>query len=53
MGCRSLPYFTCSYFDDAQRLVNEICPGTGKPMPIEGSLKAMIDKQFADLPARI
>jgi type IV pilus assembly protein PilB len=36
----------------AQRLVSQICPGTGKPMPIEGSLKAMIDKQFADLPAQ-
>jgi type IV pilus assembly protein PilB len=34
----------------AQRLVRKICPGTGKPMPIEGSLKAMIDKQFEDLP---
>ncbi len=34
----------------AQRLVSQICPGTGKPMPIDGSLKAMIDKQFADLP---
>ena len=34
----------------AQRLVSQICPGTGKPMPIEGSLKTMIDKQFADLP---
>ena len=34
----------------AQRLVNQICPGTGKPMPMEGSLKAMVDKQFEDLP---
>jgi type IV pilus assembly protein PilB len=34
-----------------QRLVSQICPGTGKPMAIEGSLKTMIDKQFADLPA--
>ncbi len=33
----------------AQRLVSKIC-GEGNPMPVEGSLKAMIDKQFADLP---
>jgi type IV pilus assembly protein PilB len=33
-----------------QRLVRKICPGTGKPMPIEGSIKAMVEKQFADLP---
>jgi len=36
----------------AQRLVSQICPGTGKPMAIEGSLKTMIDKQFADLPEK-
>jgi type IV pilus assembly protein PilB len=35
----------------AQRLVSQICPGTGKPMTMEGSLKMMVDKQFADLPA--
>ena len=34
----------------AQRLVARICPGSGKPMPVEGSFKAMLDKQFADLP---
>lgn len=34
----------------AQRLVRQICPGTGKPLPIDGSIKIMIDKQFADLP---
>ncbi|MFH1454964.1 MAG: GspE/PulE family protein [bacterium] len=34
----------------AQRLVSQICPGTGKPLPLSGSLKAMMDKQFADLP---
>ncbi len=33
-----------------QRLVSQICPGTGKPIPMDGSLKAMVDKQFADLP---
>lgn len=34
----------------AQRLVARICPGGGNPIPVEGSLKAMIDKQFEDLP---
>lgn len=34
----------------AQRLVNQICPGTGKSMPVTGSLKMMVEKQFADLP---
>ena len=34
----------------AQRLISQICPGTGKPLPITGSLKAMIDKEFEDLP---
>jgi type IV pilus assembly protein PilB len=34
----------------AQRLVRKICPGTGKPRQIEGSIKAMIDNQFKDLP---
>ena len=33
-----------------QRLLRTICPGTGKPVPIEGSLKMMIDKEFEDLP---
>lgn len=33
-----------------QRLTRKICPGTGEPVPIEGSLRAMLDKQFADLP---
>ncbi|MFT5180058.1 MAG: type IV pilus assembly protein PilB [Candidatus Paceibacteria bacterium] len=35
----------------AQRLVRKICPGSGTPQAIDGSIKAMIDKQFADLPA--
>ena len=35
----------------AQRLVSLLVPGGGKPMPVEGSIKMMIDKQFADLPA--
>ena len=34
----------------AQRLVNQICPETGNPLPVDGSLKMMIEKQFADLP---
>lgn len=34
----------------AQRLARSFCPGAGKPMPIDGSIKMMIDKQFADLP---
>ena len=36
----------------AQRLVSQICPGTGKPMPIEGSIKTMLDKEFEDLPEK-
>ena len=27
-----------------------LCPDGGKAIPVEGSIKAMIDKQFADLP---
>ncbi|MBU6390385.1 Flp pilus assembly complex ATPase component TadA [Patescibacteria group bacterium] len=34
----------------AQRLVKIICPGSGKAVPVEGSLKAIIERQFADLP---
>jgi type IV pilus assembly protein PilB len=34
----------------AQRLVGTLPSGSGKPMPVEGSIKVMIDKQFADLP---
>jgi type IV pilus assembly protein PilB len=34
----------------AQRLVRKICPEGRVPIPVEGSLKIMIDKQFADLP---
>jgi len=34
----------------AQRLVAKLCPGGGKPLSIEGSIQAMIDKQFSDLP---
>lgn len=34
----------------AQRLTRLICPGSGVATPVEGSIKAMIDKQFEDLP---
>lgn len=34
----------------AQRLVSALCPGAGKPLPIEGSIGVMLEKQFADLP---
>jgi type IV pilus assembly protein PilB len=35
----------------AQRLVRKLCPGGGKPIPVEDSIKLMFDKQFEDLPA--
>lgn len=35
----------------AQRLVRKLAPGGGKPIPVEDSIKIMIDKQFEDLPA--
>ncbi len=34
----------------AQRLVRKLCPDGGKPLPVEGSIKVMFDKQFEDLP---
>ena len=34
----------------AQRLVSKLCQDGGKPLPVEGSIKIMIDKQFEDLP---
>ena len=34
-----------------QRLVRKLCPGAGKPFPVEGGLKIFLDRQFADLPA--
>lgn len=36
----------------AQRLAVGLCPGTGSPLPIQGSLKMMIDNQFSDLPQK-
>jgi len=35
----------------AQRLVRQICPEGAKPLPIEGSIKIMVEKEFADLEA--
>jgi len=35
----------------AQRLVRKRCPDAGKPLPVEGSIKAIVEKQFADVPA--
>ncbi|MDP3726513.1 MAG: ATPase, T2SS/T4P/T4SS family [bacterium] len=34
----------------AQRLVKVICPDSKKPIPIDGSIKVMIEKLFEDLP---
>jgi type II secretory ATPase GspE/PulE/Tfp pilus assembly ATPase PilB-like protein len=34
----------------AQRLVRKISPDGGRAMPVDGSLKLMVDRQFADLP---
>lgn len=36
----------------AQRLALKLCPESGEPVPIEGSMKVMIDKQFEDLPEK-
>lgn len=35
----------------AQRLVKTLCPGGGKKVPVEGSMKVMMTDQFKDLPA--
>jgi len=37
----------------AQRLVRKLCPGGGKPIPVEDSLRIMFEKEFADLPPEI
>jgi type IV pilus assembly protein PilB len=34
----------------AQRLVSLLCPGGGKPLSVEGSIKLLIEREFADLP---
>lgn len=36
-----------------QRLVSALCPNSGKPVPVEGSLKMMLEKQFSDLPEEV
>jgi type IV pilus assembly protein PilB len=36
----------------AQRLVRKLGPGAGRVLPINESLKLMLDKQFADLPEK-
>jgi type IV pilus assembly protein PilB len=33
-----------------QRLVGVLCPNSGEPIPVDGSMKAMVEKQFTDLP---
>lgn len=35
----------------AQRLVRRICEGSGRKMPVAGSIQKMLDERFADLPA--
>ena len=34
----------------AQRLVGTLCPGGGEPVKVDGSVKALIDRNFLDLP---
>lgn len=36
----------------AQRLVSVLCPGGGKPLPVEGSIKLLVDREFSDLPEK-
>ena len=36
----------------AQRLVRRICPNSGKKVPVSGSIKKLIDSEFADLPEK-
>ena len=35
----------------AQRLVTRLCSDGGEAVPVDGSIKVMIEKEFADLPA--
>jgi len=37
----------------AQRLVRQKCPGAGTPVPVEGSIKMMIEKEFESVPEKI
>ena len=34
----------------AQRLVRTICPESRSPIPVDGSIRAMLEKQFSNLP---
>jgi len=36
----------------AQRLTKRLCPDTGKPIPVEGSIKQIIDKTFETAPEK-
>lgn len=36
----------------AQRLVRTLCPGAGKPVPVDGAIQIMVEKQFSDLPPK-
>ncbi len=36
----------------AQRLALGLCPGAGEVVPVEGSLKVMVEKQFSTLPQK-
>lgn len=35
-----------------QRLVRKLCPGAGKSFPIDDSMKALLDRDFSDLPEK-
>ena len=35
-----------------QRLVRKLCDGAGKPFPISDSIKAFLDREFADVPEK-
>ncbi len=37
----------------AQRLVRAMCEDSKDPVPIEGAIRVMLDKQFADLPEEV
>lgn len=36
----------------AQRLVRKRCTDAGKPMPVEGAIREMIDREFKDVPKK-
>ncbi len=37
----------------AQRLTRKMCEGAAEAIPVDGSLKLMLDKQFSDLPEEV